>query len=279
MELGFVGAGRIGRPMVRRLVLAGHHLRVLGRSAAIREELRGEGVTAVASLGEVAAGADAVLVCVHTDEQVRQVCLADGLADALPAGGLLIMHTTGSPATVDLLAERAGPRGVEVVDAPVSGGPHDIAAGRITVLVGGTDAAVATAKPVLAAYADPILHVGPRGAGQRVKLVNNAVFAANLGLLASAVDLARQLGVPEPVLLDALGHGSAASRALVGVGARGSVLAFAEATREFLGKDVAVVRQVVGDLGGDLGALEPAHRALAGLLAEPDDARALVVDS
>jgi 3-hydroxyisobutyrate dehydrogenase-like beta-hydroxyacid dehydrogenase len=128
---------------------------------------------------------------------------------------------------------------------------------------------------VLAAYGDPILHLGPRGNGQRVKLVNNAVFAANLGLLAAAVELGAQLGVEESALLEALPHGSAASRALAGVVARGSVAGFAAAAGEFLGKDVAVVREVVADLGGDLGALGAAHRVLADLLTVPEHARAL----
>lgn len=274
MLLGFVGAGRMGRPMVARLVGAGHDVRVLARSEAARATLAGDGAVPVAGLAEVAAGAAAVLVCVHTDEQVRQVCLDDGLIDAMPAGAVLIVHTTGSPHTADALAERAGPRGVEVIDAPVSGGPHDIAAGHITLLAGGADGAVTRAKPVLSAYGDPVLHVGGRGNGQRVKLINNAVFAANIGLLAAAVDLGARWGVAETALLQALPQGSAASYALAGVARAGSVARFATAAGAFIGKDVAVVRQVADDLGGDLGALAAAHQTLAGLLTVPEHARA-----
>jgi 3-hydroxyisobutyrate dehydrogenase-like beta-hydroxyacid dehydrogenase len=156
------------------------------------------------------------------------------------------------------------------VDAPVSGGPHDVAAGTITLLVGGADDAVDAVRPALRAYGDPILHVGPRGNGQRVKLINNALFAANIGLLAAAVDLGAQLGVDEKALLDALPQGSASSFALAGVARAGSVGGFARAAAEFLGKDVAVVRRVVADLGGDLGALAGAHRALADVIPELD---------
>lgn len=269
MQLGFVGAGRMGRPMVRRLVGAGHGVRVLARSDAARAALETDGATPVASLAAVAEGAEAVLICVHQDEQVRQVALDDGLIDAMPASALLIVHTTGSPQTMDALAER----GIEVIDAPVSGGPHDIAAGRITLLVGGSDGAVQRARPALRAYGDPILHLGARGNGQRVKLINNALFAANCGVLAAAVDLGAQLGVPEDALLKALPQGSSASFAMSGVARAGSVARFAAAAGEFIGKDVAVVRRVVAELGGDLGALADAHQALAELI--PEHARAL----
>ena len=134
-------------------------------------------------------------------------------------------------------------RGVSVIDSPVSGGPHDIAAGHITLLVGGADADVERARPVLSAYGDPILHVGPLGAGQAVKLVNNAVFAANIGLVAQAVRLGEQLGVSEEDLLAALPHGSAASMGLTVAAGRGSVATSARMLAEFLGKDVTVVRE------------------------------------
>jgi 3-hydroxyisobutyrate dehydrogenase-like beta-hydroxyacid dehydrogenase len=262
MRVGFVGTGRMGRPMVDRLVAAGHEVRALGRSAAARESLREAGAHPVAQVSEVGSGAAVVCVCVFSDEQVRQVCLDSGLLEAMPAGSVLVLHTTGSPRTARAIAAKVAPRGIGVLDSPVSGGPHDIAAGHVTLLVGGAEADVERVRPVLAAYGDPVLHVGPLGAGQGVKLVNNAVFAANLGLLADAVRLGAQLGVDEAVLLTALPRGSAASRALAAAAGRGSVAAFAEAVREFLTKDVAVVRGVAADLGASLGALDDAIGAL-----------------
>ncbi|MBA2947827.1 NAD(P)-dependent oxidoreductase [Streptomyces himalayensis] len=256
-RLGFVGAGRMGLPMVRRLVAGGHEVRVLGRSPERRRALAAEGALVGGCVEDVADGADAVLVCVYTDEQVREVCLGSALLDVLPEGAAIVVHTTGSPRTVEAVAARAAARRIQVVDAPVSGGPHDIAAGRVTVFAGGDEDAVARLRPVLGRYADPVLHVGPLGAGQRVKLVNNALFAAHIVLLSDAIRLGRRLGVDEAVLLHALPHGSATSRALTGVAARGSVARFAEAVREFVDKDVEVVRQVAAELGTDLGALAP----------------------
>jgi 3-hydroxyisobutyrate dehydrogenase-like beta-hydroxyacid dehydrogenase len=109
---------------------------------------------------------------------------------------------------------------------------------------------------VLSCYGDPILHVGPIGAGQGVKLVNNTLFAAQIGLLQEAVRLGDRLGVDERQLLDAIGHGSAASRVASIVGASGSVSAFIDMVGEFVGKDVAVVRKTAAELGSDLGLLD-----------------------
>ena len=172
------------------------------------------------------------------------------------AGALLVIHTTGSPGTAQSVAAAAESHGIGVVDAPVSGGPHDIAAGRITLFVGGADDAVERVRPVLASYGDPILHVGPVGAGQGVKLVNNTLFAAQIGLLHEAVRLGDRLGIEERRLLDAIGHGSAASRVASMVGAGGSVDAFIDMVAEFVGKDVAVVRKTAAELGSDLGLLD-----------------------
>lgn len=264
MRLGFIGTGRMGRPMLRILIRAGHEVQALGRSAGKRESLAEEGARVTGGVAETGAGTDAVLVCVYADEQVRDVCLRSDLLARMPNGSLVVVHTTCSPHTIEAIAARAAPRRIAVIDAPVSGGPHNITAGQLTLFVGGADDAVARIRPVLAAYGDPILHVGPRGAGQRVKLVNNALFAAQLGLLADAVRIGTHLGVDEPVLLRALAHGSAASRALDSVVPRGSVAVFAAAVRDFLAKDVTVVREIAAELAVGLGSLDQAISLLPG---------------
>jgi len=262
MRVGFVGAGAMGAPMVTRLLAAGHEVRALGRTEGKRTALAELGATPVAELSEVTAGSEVVVVCVFTDDQVRQVCLesgtdaTDGLLAAMAPGSVLVLHTTGSPSTAQTLADLGAPNGVGVLDAPVSGGPHDIAAGRITLFVGGESAALERVRPVLAAYSDPILHVGDIGSGQKVKLVNNTLFAAQIGLLTEGVRLAADLGVSESALLAALPHGSAASRVLAGVAGRGSVAGFIEVAGGFVRKDIDVVRKVVAELGGDLGVLD-----------------------
>ena len=124
------------------------------------------------------------------------------------------------------------------------------------MFVGGHEDAASRVRPVLAAYGDPILHVGPLGAGQAVKLTNNALFAAQIGLLKEAVMLGNRLGVGEAGLLEAITHGSGASRVAGFAAAGGSVDAFVERTAEFIGKDVATVRTIAAELGGDLGLLD-----------------------
>jgi 3-hydroxyisobutyrate dehydrogenase-like beta-hydroxyacid dehydrogenase len=278
MKVGFIGAGRMGRPMVARLVGAGHDVWALARTAEQRRHLEQLGAAAVNEVAEAGAQADVVVLCLFADEQVRRVCLDSALLPTMPSGSALVVHTTTSPKTIEAIAARADE--VDIVDAPVSGGPHDIAAGKLTLFVGGADDTVARLRPVLGCYGDPILHVGPSGAGQKVKLVNNALFAGHVGLLAEAIRLGQRLGVPESTLLAALPHGSAASRVLNSVAARGSVASFSEVAGEFVGKDVAVVRSIAEELGSDLGVLDDAiqvinvagkvsHDSVGGLFASP----------
>ncbi|WP_102419579.1 NAD(P)-dependent oxidoreductase [Mycobacterium sp. 4858] len=260
MRVGFIGAGRMGRPMVARLVEAGHDVRALGRTPEKRGDLERLGARAVHDAAEAGARADVVVLCVFSDQQVREVCLGGGLLSAMPPGSALVVHTTASPTTIDDLAARAD--GVDVIDAAVSGGPHDAATGRLTLFVGGADDAVARVWPVLQCYGDPVLHVGARGCGQVVKLVNNALFAGHIGLLAQAVRWGERLGVPEPTLLTALTHGSSTSRVLELVAAAGSVASFIEAAGEFVHKDMAVVRSTSAELGADLGALDDVFESI-----------------
>lgn len=246
--------------MVARLAAAGHDVRVVGRTAEKRSDLEKLGARAVADPVKVGTCADVVVLCVFTDRQVRDVCLDGGLLAAMPPESVLVVHTTAGPSTVDVLAAHA--EGVDVVDAPVSGGPHDIAAGRLTLFVGGAEDAVTRVRPVLACYGDPVLHVGPRGSGEKVKLVNNALFAGQIGLLAEAVRLGERLGVAESTLLPALSHGSATSRVLSLAAAGGSVASFIEVAGEFVRKDVSVARGIARELGSELGALDDAISAI-----------------
>jgi 3-hydroxyisobutyrate dehydrogenase-like beta-hydroxyacid dehydrogenase len=243
----------MGGPMVSRLVESGHDVRALGRTAEKRRAVTALGAQAVGGLHDIARDAEVLIVCVFTDEQVTQVC-SPGVLSAMSPGSALVVHTTGSPRTAQTIAAHSP--SIDVLDAPVSGGPHDIAAGALTVFVGGPDDAVARVRPVLAAYGDPILHVGSLGAGQAVKLTNNTLFAAQIGLLREAAALGSRLGVAEAKLLEAITHGSGASKVAGYVAAGGSVDSFVERTGEFIGKDVEVVRKIAAELGDSLGLLD-----------------------
>ncbi|WP_078652554.1 NAD(P)-dependent oxidoreductase [Streptomyces sp. NRRL F-525] len=254
MRIGVIGSGRMGRPIVDRLMTAGHDVTMHTRRPETRAIARKAGASWADTIEETVRGADAVFVVVLTDEQVRSVCLGpDGALAAMSAGATLVQHTTSDPETARLLFEAGAERGVGVLDAALSGGPHDIAAGRLTLWVGGDEAQLEETRPLLEAYASPILFVGPAGNGQRVKLVNNALFVAQVGLAVDAVRVAGSLGIDENVILAALQHGSGASRALGVVARGGSVDSVAVRLADLMSKDVAVVREVARSTGADLG--------------------------
>jgi 3-hydroxyisobutyrate dehydrogenase-like beta-hydroxyacid dehydrogenase len=254
MRIGFVGAGRMGWPMAVRLRDAGHEVCVLARTDEAAARAKQAGFHSANFIAGVVMDAELVIVCVFTDAQVREVCLSGGgIVDSLAPGGIIITHTTGSPTTVADIASRATEAGLGVLDAPVSGGPPQIEAGAITLFVGGDAEVFARAAPVLGCYGSPVLHVGALGDGQRVKLINNSLFAANIGLVAEAVGLGESLGLDGPTLLEALTHGSGTSRAGAMIAGLGSVEQFATSVGEFVSKDVKVARAVAADIGADLG--------------------------
>lgn len=246
----------MGGPMISRLTDAGFDVRALVRNAEKRSAVQALGADAVTTTSAVAEDADAVVVCVFTDEQVKEVCLEGDLLAAMKPGSVLVIHTTGSPDTAKAVASVADRYFIEVLDAPLSGGPHDVAAGQVTLFVGGGDDAVAQVAPILATYADPVLHVGATGAGQWVKLINNALFAAQIGLVAEAIELGSRVGIPESTLLQALPHGSGTSSALDKIAAAGSASTFIGFVGDFIGKDVEVIRSTLAEMEVDMGLLD-----------------------
>ncbi|GGN34083.1 NAD(P)-dependent oxidoreductase [Streptomyces fuscichromogenes] len=255
MRIGFIGPGRMGRPMLEHLTAAGHEATVLVRRPQARAAAEAAGLDWADTVAATVRDADVVFVVVLTDEQVRSVCLGpDGAIEAMKPAATLVQHTTSDPATARLLADAGVHRGIKVVDAALSGGPHDVVAGRLTLWVGADETALDEVRPLLETYASPILPVGPVGNGQRVKLVNNALFVAQLGLVVDAVRLADSLGLPEQTLLAAVRHGSGTSRALgVVAHGEGGVQALADRLGDLMRKDVTVVREVARNAGADLG--------------------------
>jgi 3-hydroxyisobutyrate dehydrogenase-like beta-hydroxyacid dehydrogenase len=254
LKIGLIGAGRMGRPIVERLVAAGHDVRVWIRDPTARGQAQVAGWSCAESLLQTVARADVVIISVHSDQQVRELCFgAEGVLAAMKPGATIVQHTTCDPATMESLAQSAALRAIHVLDAALSGGPHDIAAGALTLWVGGDALDLERVRAVLQVYADPILRVGPAGNGQRVKLVNNALFVAQVGLAIDAVRIAGSLGIDEASILAALQHGSGASRALSVVARGGTVASVVERLSALMDKDLAVVRGVAERSGTDLG--------------------------
>lgn len=250
-RVGFVGAGRMGAPMVERLAAAGHDLLVHARSAPAQAHWQERRVATSADLADVATGADAVIVAVFTDAQLVEV--AAEITPRLGRGSLLISHVTGAVDTLDRIA--ADNPQASVVSAPVSGTPDSISAGELTVLLGGDDPACEQAEHLVGAYANAVLRMGPRRAALAAKLVNNFLMAANAQLVAEGLHLGAQLGVQEEAMLAALQHMSGASQASRHIGRYGSPRAFADGVESFLAKDVAACIAGAAELGGDPGLL------------------------
>ena len=252
-RIGVIGAGRMGRPIIDRLVAAGYEPTVLTRRPTARAAAEAAGLRCAGTVRETVRDAEVVVTVVFDDEQLRVAALGDdGVIAAMPAGGVLVQHTTCDPATVTLLAETGARRGVSVLDAALSGNPRDIAAGQLTVWIGGEEQALERVRPLLDAYASPVMFVGSVGDGQRIKLVNNALFVAQVGLVVDAVRLAGSVGIAEEQIIAAVAQGSGASRALSSVAWIG---ASAVGTRlgELMSKDISVVRAIAERAGADLG--------------------------
>lgn len=255
-RVGIVGTGEMGRPLVDRLLAAGHDVTAYARRPEVRADLAQAGVTVVDSAAEAGADRDFVVVYVYADEQVRSVALDDGLVDAMPSGSVLVIHTTGSPATAQAIAERASTRGVGVVDAPGSGGPAHVADGTLNLFVGGEPAHVDRCRPLFAAYASVVTHFGALGAGQIVKLLNNLLFGAHIELALEASRLASTFGIDPVQLARTLKTCSGQSYSLDLIPLMGSPATLVEKAGHFVHKDVLVAREVATSIGAPLGTFD-----------------------
>jgi 3-hydroxyisobutyrate dehydrogenase-like beta-hydroxyacid dehydrogenase len=253
VRVAFVGAGQIGAPMSERLLAAGHELTVYARRVEVREHFARLGAAVTDSLAEAARDADVVHLALYSDEQLAEVTLGEeGLVTHVAPDTLLVSHTTGSPATVRRIADAGNGH---VVDAPFSGGADDVLAGHLTVMLGGASDDVARARETVGTYADPMLEIGALGSALVVKLVNNALFAANIQLVAQAEQIANDLGVDTPTLARVIQESSGASYVMGLIAPMGSTRTLVDAAGHYMRKDIDVVREVVDGLGVDLGVI------------------------
>ena len=212
MRIAVIGLGTMGAPMARHLIAAGHEVVVHNRTRDRELPLAELGATRAASPAEAAASAEAVLTCVSDTPDLEQVVSGpDGVAAGLASGGLVVDCSTVSPsATADLAARLAG-SGIGFVDAPVSGGSEGAERGTLTIFCGGSESDVERARPILEAFGSRITHLGPPGAGQLAKAVNQVMIAATYAGVGEGIALAQAAGLPMPALIEALGSGAAAS--------------------------------------------------------------------
>jgi 3-hydroxyisobutyrate dehydrogenase len=200
-RIGFIGLGNMGRGMAANLVKAGHGVRAFDVADAALARAAEIGATRASSVREAVAGAEAVVTMLQTGVQVREVYESEAFAAASP-GAILIDGSTIDVASARAVGEAAAARGLDMVDAPVSGGVGGALAGTLTFMVGGTVKGFAMALPILAAMGKAVIHAGPAGSGQAAKICNNMLLGASMIATAEAFNLAMRLGLDAQVFFD-----------------------------------------------------------------------------
>ena len=216
-RIAFIGLGNMGGPMARNLMKAQHAVTAWDPVEAALAGIVEAGASQAASAAAAVEGADAVVTMVPAGPEVREVYLGAGeVLSAVAPGTLLIDCSTIDVATARDVATAAAERGLEMVDAPVSGGTGGAIAGTLTFMVGGPEAAFEKAKPILENMGARIVHCGPAGNGQAAKVCNNMMLAINMLGVAEGFTLADNLGVDRQILFDVVANSSGQSWAVTG---------------------------------------------------------------
>jgi 3-hydroxyisobutyrate dehydrogenase-like beta-hydroxyacid dehydrogenase len=217
MRVAFLGLGIMGSRMAANLARAGFELTVWNRTATTAQAFveQHEGVQLAPTPAEAARSSEIVVTMVVDGPQVELVLLGEnGAATAAAPGALCIDCSTIGPSATRAVAEELTARGLEMVDAPVTGSAPRAQDGTLTIMAGGTPEAFARAEPVLQAMGRLIVHAGPLGHGQMVKLINNAVAACNAAVVGEALLVAARAGVDLDALTQVMSAGSGASAML-----------------------------------------------------------------
>jgi 3-hydroxyisobutyrate dehydrogenase-like beta-hydroxyacid dehydrogenase len=213
VRVAFIGLGVMGYPMAGYLAKAGHDTVVYNRTAGKAERWVAEyGGASAPTPRQAAAGADIVFSCVGNDNDVREVLLgANGVLAGIGQGGIIVDHTTASATIARDISEKAASRNVGFLDAPVSGGQAGAENGQLTVMVGGETAVFDRARPVIDCYAKAITLIGPVGAGQLAKMVNQICIAGLVQGLSEGLHFAERAGLDPAVVIESISKGAAQS--------------------------------------------------------------------
>lgn len=223
-RVGFIGLGIMGLPMTRNLLKAGFPVVAFNRSPGKLDQAVEAGAERGESPRDVAERADIVVICVTATEHVEQVILgtedAPGVLDGVRDGSIVIDMSTISPQATRELAAQLAERGATMLDGPVSGGEEGAINGTLSIMLGGEEAALDRARPVLEAMGSRITHCGPVGAGQTVKLCNQIAVCINNYAMAEALVFCQRSGVDPSTMLDAISAGAAGSWQISNLGKR-----------------------------------------------------------
>jgi 2-hydroxy-3-oxopropionate reductase len=265
-NVGVIGLGAMGTPIARNLLKGGHRVTVFARRAEAMAPLVAAGAVAASSSADVAAHSDVIVTMVIDTRAVEEVVLgARGIIDSARAGTVVVDHSTIDPDGARRVAATLKARGIDMIDAPVSGGPAVADAGALSMMAGGDEVVLDRVRPILSCYAKTIVYIGPSGAGQIAKACNQICTIVNTLGAAEAMLMAERAGIDPSKVKDVLMSGFAASRML-------DMQAPKMIARDFQGKvesrlhykDIHIVLSMAHALGIEL----PASSAAAKVLTE-----------
>ena len=219
MKIGYIGLGIMGRPMALNLLKAGHELYVFNRTRSRCGPLADAGATVAGSCAEVAAAVEVVFINVTDTPDVEEVLFGvDGVADGARAGTVVVDNSTISPQATRRFAERLEQKGVDYLDAPVSGGDIGAQQGTLAIMVGGEKAVFEKCLGLLEVLGSKIVHVGAAGMGQTCKACNQLFCALGMLACSEGIVLAKQAGLDPAVMVEVVSSGAGGSWALTNLG-------------------------------------------------------------
>ncbi len=212
MNVAFVGLGTMGSPMVMNLLSAGHSVRVHNRTRSKEQSVVEAGAIATSSPQQAATDADIIITCVSDSPDVEAVILgASGILHGAKPGSLVVDMSTISPGVTQRIAKALAEKDIQMIDAPVSGGSEGAQKGTLSIMIGGAEADVEKARPVLEAMGSTVTHVGPIGAGQTTKAINQIIAASTYWGVAEGIALGLKAGLDMDKVIQAVGSGASAS--------------------------------------------------------------------
>jgi 3-hydroxyisobutyrate dehydrogenase len=212
MKVAFIGMGTMGIGMAMNILKAGHELTVHNRTREREEALAAEGAQRAATPRKAASNADVIVICVSDTPDVEAIILGDeGVIHGASEGSVVVDNSTISPGASRRMAAKLAEKGVDMLDAPVSGGSEGARNGTLSIMVGGDARAFVKALPILEAMGKTITHVGPIGAGQVTKAINQIVITGTYLTMAEGLVIGMKAGLDMDKVLQAIGGGAAAS--------------------------------------------------------------------
>ncbi|AHB07015.1 MULTISPECIES: NAD(P)-dependent oxidoreductase [Pandoraea] len=266
--VAFIGLGAMGGQMVRHLIAAGHRLHVYARRPEAAAPYEALGAKRFETPAQAAADADFVITNVTTTQDVEDVLLGrDGVVHGARAGTICVDHSTISAEATRRMAARLARHEIQLVDAPVSGGPSRAADASLSIMVGAPDVVFARVRPLLSVLGSTITHVGDVGAGQVAKACNQIVQVINIQGIAEAMLFAARNGVDQDKVIEAISQGLAGSRMLDMMGPKMAHRDFSAGIEARLhDKDFSMILEAVADAGLSLPALSLVKRQLSALM-------------